>query len=408
MTTASTNGKNFNYPMGLLNAIVVFGIVWLLWYIFMNPNTVLKLYTPMYGFALVVVLLSSIVMMVNVADFYPFPPPSAGDNRFGRGILLTVIALILMFFIHYVVFWYFLGKFGIAYFSPDSIVAAGGVGAEPFVARENTSTAIVYFCAAFLWLALFWNVGFGRWPWQNASRGTLAWSRLFTILFFVVIVYSILFHPHICYLFYPAQSKAAVAPWWEGWTETGSAFVNLGLVLCTLYWIVASDLLWEGYPWKYMDDRDEGNFRKGIVTFIITLIMGLILLWILLKIFNIFWDEPFLGGQYTDGPDFRFIHAGEIAGFFILATFILKTYFNNFPNTGNLWLRAFVRTIISIAGGLLFYWFYYSPLATVLLAKVPGFAQPGDTPLVYIMLFLCVILIQKDFFDGWPLSDRRS
>ena len=52
-----------------------------------------------------------------------------------------------------------------------------------------------------------------------------------------------------------------------------------------------------------------------------------------MQIMNYFWDEPFMGGQYTDGPDFRFIHAGEICGFFVLAAFILKHYFNNFPTS---------------------------------------------------------------------------
>jgi AAT family amino acid transporter len=142
------------------------------------------------------------------------------------------------------------------------------------------------------------------------------------------------------------------------------------------------------------------------VVFAGTLAMGAILLWILLKIFVAVWNEPFMGGQYTDGPDFRLIHAGEVAGFFILAAFILKTYFNNFPNMPGIWPRAIFRTLIAVAGGMLFYWFYYSPLATFFLAKVPGIAQPGDTPLVFTLLFLCVVLIQRDFFFSWPLQRR--
>jgi hypothetical protein len=408
MNTTINAEKRFNYGFGLINFVVVFGIVWLLWYIFMNPNTVMKLYTPMYGFALLVVLLSSIVLIANVAGYYPFAQPSEGSNRIGRGILLTVVAFVLMLFIHYVIFWYFIGQLGIAYFSPQSIVASGGTGAEPFVARENASTAIVYFFTAFLWVALFWNLGFGSWPWQNVERGTLAWSRLFAILFFVSLIYIVLFHPHVCYLFYPAQTKAGVQPWWEGFCETGSAFVGLGLVLCSLFWIVASSLLWEGKPWALMNKDGEGNFVKGIVTFAATLTMGWIMMWILLQIFTAVWEEPFLGGQYTDGPDFRFIHAGEVAGFFILAAFILKNYFGNFPNMANIWARAIIRTAIAIAGGLLFYAFYFSPLATFFLAKVPGFAQPGDTPLVWILLFLSIIMIQSEFFAGWPLSKQEE
>ena len=407
MDASTETEKNFNYFFGLLNLAAVFCIVWFLWYIFMNPNTVMKLYTPMYGFSLVVVFLSGIILMTKVIDYSAFKDHlPAQDNLILRGIILTVVSFILMLFINYFIFWGFIGKFGIAYFSPDSIVAGGGIGAEPFSARENASTAVVYFFTAFLWIALFWSVGFGRWPWQKLSSGVVAWSRVFAIFFFVSIVYVVLFHPHICYLFYPAQSKAGVDPWWGELVGTGSAFFGLGLVLCILFWIIASDMLWEGYPWKWLEKDGEGTFGKGFVTFITTFVFGMIMLFILMKIMNIVWDEAFVGGQYTDGPDFRYIHAGEIAGLFILAVFILKNYFNNFPNTGPLWLKAIIRTIIALVLGLLIYWFYYSPLATFFLAKVVGFAQPGDTPLVWGLLFLSIIMIQFEFFEGWPLKKK--
>jgi hypothetical protein len=405
MNESIDSNKNFKYLFGLINLAVVFCIVWLLWYVFMHPNAVMKLYTPMYGFSLIVVLLSAIVLMNNVAGYYPFAADSSeGMGLFTRGIILTSVSILLMLILVYGVFWGFLGKFGIAYFSPRSIIASGGHGAEILVARENASTAIVYYCTAFLWIAIFWRIGFNRWPWQNSGRGVLAWSRLFAILFFVSIIYAVLFHPHICYLFYPAQSKAGVEPWWSEFAGTGSAFFSLGLVLCTLFWIIASDMLWEGYPWKLMEKDGEGTFLKGLVAFIMTLVLGMILLFILLKVMNYFWDEAFMGGQYTDGPDFRYIHAGEIGGFFILSAFILKNYFNNFPNFGGIWSRAIIRSVIALIGGMVIYLFYFSAAATFFLGKVPGFAQPGDTPLVWTILFLCVIMVQCDFFEGWPLK----
>jgi hypothetical protein len=152
-----------------------------------------------------------------------------------------------------------------------------------------------------------------------------------------------------------------------------------------------------------MEKNGKGSFVKGVVTFFATLLLGAISLYILLKIMNVFWDEAFMGGQYTDGPDFRCIHAAEISGFFILAAFILKHYFNNFPNVGGLWLRAVLRTLVAIAGGMLFYGFYYSPAANFFLSKVPGFAQPADTSLVWTILFLSVIMVQVDYFQNWPL-----
>ncbi len=409
MNTVAESEKKFNYFFGTINLVAVFVIVWFLWYVFMNPNTVMKLYTPMYGFSLVVGLLAAIVLLKDVAGFYPFPEVSS--EKFGpvkRGLLLTVAAFLLMIFLVFFFFWGFIGKFGIAYFNPQSIIASGGMGAEIFNARENASTAIVYYFTAFLWMALFWNTGFGQWPWHRTSRSVIAWSRLFAVIFFSSIVYIILFHPHVCYLFYPAQDKAGVASWWAEMAGTASAFFGLGLVLCIMFWIVVSELLWEGYPWKYYDENGDGSWGKGFVTFILTFTLGIIILFILLQIMTYFWDEPFVGGQYTDGPDFRFLHAGEISGFFILAAFILKHYFNNFPNLKSLWLRASIRTILAMIGGMLMYWFYYSPLATFFLAKVPGVAQPGDTSLVWVILFLSVVMIQADFFENWPLKKKKD
>jgi len=405
--TEESSDRKFNYIFGLINLAVVFVIVWFLWYVFMNPSAVMKLYTPMYGFALIVVFLAGIILMANVVG-YPalYDRQVTKPNPIVKGIVLTVIAFVVMIVLNYIVFWGFLGTLGIAYFSPDSIIASGGIGAEPYVARENASTAVVYYCTAFLWMALYWELGMGRWPWHTNSFGVQVWSKLFAILFFVNIIYVILFHPHICYLFYPAQTKAGVAPWWEGMAGTGSAFFSLGLILCTLVWIVFSNLLWDGKPWDRYEKNGEGTFGKAFIVFVATFTLGVILMYVLMKVFNYVWDESFMGGQYTDGPDWRCIHAGEVAGFFVLAAFIWKNYFNNFPNLQSAGLRALIRSILVVVLGLLIYWFYFSPLATFFLAKVEGFAQPGDTPLVWVLLFLSIILIQSEFFDGWPLKRK--
>jgi amino acid transporter, AAT family len=405
METDSPSENRFNYIMGLVNIVAIFFIVWLLWYVFLHADGIFRLYTPMYGFSLVVVFLSAILLIKDIFGFYPFAEKKPLDQSILiRGILLTITAVVLMLFLYYVVFWNFLGKFGITYFNPYSIIAAGSQGAEIWNAREISSRAILYFFAAFLWITITWSAGFGRWPWQQNDRSVLAWSRLFTILFWVVIAYTVFFHASVCHLFYPAQVNAGVEPWWIAFADTGSANFSLALLLCALFWAVSSDLLWEGYPFKLLEKKEEGNFLKGIFTFFVTAILGIIMLWVLLKGMIYFWDEPFMGGQYTDGPDFRFLHAAEISGFLILSTFILKNYFNNFPNTKSIWLNAIVRTLLAIVGGVLFHIFYYSNATVFFLGKVPGIAQPDDTPLVWTILFLSIIVVHRDFFEGWPLK----
>lgn len=404
MSDGRANDAKFNYLYGLINLAVVFCLVWLLWYIFMHADGVMKLYTPMYGFSLVTVLVASVILLSKVLGWPAHPEkPLAAGAAIARGILGAAIAVAIMYVGYYVVFWFFIGKYGVAYFSPEALVAGGGTGAEPWNAREWASTAILYFTTAFLWWALVWNLGFGRWPWQKDGRWVMGWSRLILVSFFSIVTFALLFHPHVCLLFPEAQKMVGAASWWESWADTSSAFFGLGVVLCTVLWVVFSDLFWEGRPWSWLDREGEGNLLKGVVTFAATLAMGLITVYILWVIFNAIWMEPYVGGQYTDGPDWRFIHMAELAGFFILFTFIWKYYFNNFPNVRSLFLRAVIRSIIGIAGGLLIYWFYYSSLTKFFLGKVHGWAQPDDKPLVWTLLFLAVVLIQAEFFHNWPL-----
>lgn len=391
---------------GIVNLVAVFALVSGLWYVFLHPNGLFALYTPMYGFSLVVALVVAIVSFAKVAEFFPLQSLTLAAPV--RGMLFTAISVLVALLIVHGIFWSFIGRFGITYFSPYSIVEAGGVGAEFFNARENASTAIIYVLASFVWIALFWTVGFGRWPWRGNSVGVLAWSRLTSVALLSIMVYVVLFHPHVCALFYPAQTMAGVAPWWAEFAQTASAYFNLGLVLCATLWIVVSDILWEQWPWRLLDRGGEPGFLRGLFAFFGTIILGALTMWIVLQVMNVAWMEPFEGGQYTDAPYFRYLHAGEIAGFGMLGAFVTKTYLDRplilLPLAGTI----AARTLVAAGVGFLAYLFYYSSAGTALLGRVPGIGQPEDTPLVWALLFIAVILCQIEFFRGWPLRAMTS
>jgi len=405
-TTTATSGspivQSKHVVMGVVNLAAAFALVCVLWYLFMHPNGVMALYTPMYGFSLLVVFVASIVLISKVVDFYPLA--AARMSPPVRGIVFSVAAYVMMLVLVYGVFWSFIGKFGITYFSPHAIVDAGGVGAEIFNARENASTAIIYLFTAFLWVALLWSAGFGHWPWQGAAPAAAALGRLGIVGLLTVVVYVVLFHPHVSYLFYPAQTMAGVEPWWASWAMTSSAYYNLGILLCMVLWIVITDVLWDGYPWRFLDADGEGNFLRGLAAMVGTAVLGIVTFVVMLRVMELFWFEPFEGGQYTDAPYFRYLHAGEIAGFAILGAFAIRTYLGNILRDTGLWLRAAVRTVAAAAVGAALYLFYYSEFSTLLLGKVPGIGQPEDTPLVWTLLFLAVVLVQLEFFSGWPLE----
>jgi amino acid transporter, AAT family len=380
--------------LGAVNLAAAFGVTWALWLVVLHPNGILKLYTPMYGFSLVTVLVAVLVAMARVGEGWPFRGSRLAAPV--RGALATALAVALTALVVHGFFWGFLGRFGVTYFSPTAIIAAGGVGAEFTNARENASTAIVYFAAAFLWLSLVLSLGFGSWPWQSAPPNVRAFSRLSVATLLAVVAYAVLFHPHVTQLFYPAQIMAGVPPWWAELAQTGSAYFNLGWVMTAVAVLVVAEVAWGGWPWRLLG---EGGPLRGLAAFTGSLLAGGVLFAASLKVMSVFWGEPFQGGQYTDAPYFRHLHAAEVAGFLVLATFALDTFFGAARSAAG---RA-VRTAVVLAGAAALYVFYYSSAATRLLGKVPGIAQPEDTSLVWTLLFLSVVLVQRDLFGGWPL-----
>jgi hypothetical protein len=318
-----------------------------------------------------------------------------------RGAVATAAAVVLTALVVHGFFWGFLGRYGITYFSPQAIVAAGGVGAEFYNARENASTAVVYLAAAFLWVTLVLSVGFGAWPWQATSPGVRAFSRLSVAALLSALAYAVLFHPHVTQLFYPAQIMAGVPPWWAERAQTGSAYFNLGWMLSAVAVLVVVHVVWDDAPWRALG-RGRAALQ-GIAALAGSVAAGAVLFRIALAVMERAWGEPFQGGQYTDAPYFRYLHAGEIAGFLVLATYALDTYFG----TPRARAARLLRTLLAAAGAALLHVWYYSEAATRMLGKVQGIAQAEDTPLVFTLLFLSIVLAQRDLFDRWPLRGRE-
>jgi amino acid transporter, AAT family len=171
--------------------------------------------------------------------------------------------------------------------------------------------------------------------------------------------------------------------------------------MTTVAVLVCTEILWSGAP-RHRSGATASAPLRGIVVMAGSVLAGIALFALALRGMSAFWGEAFQGGQYTDAPYFRHLHAAELAGFFILSAFALDTFLGR-PAT--LPQRALWTLLAAIATAAL-HVFYYSPLADRLLGKVPGFAQPEDTPLVWTLLVLTLVLVQRDFFAGWPLRRR--
>ena len=376
------------------------------WYLFFSPKGIMRLYTPMYGFSIIVVLLAAIITLTDLTDGWPTKKSSGAQLSVGGGVILTLLSLGLTSFLIYGLFYNVVGRFGITYFSPASIVATGETGSEIFNARENSSTALVYLFAAYIWIALTWRLCFRGWPWEGSSAGTVAFSRVVTVSLLSIFAYVVLFHPHVGVLFYPPQKMAAVSPWWEAIAETNSAYFHLGWVVCSVAVVIFSETLWEDYPWRLIGGKERNApLLRGGVTFFGTVMLGFVIFYAMKLGMEAFWGKPFVGGQYLDAPYFRYLHAAEMAGFMVLGAFIVKIYLDNLFNGSTALVRGAVRTLVAVAVGGLVMWFYYAAGPAV-LGTVPGIAQPEDTPLCWSFFLISFMLLHRNFFNSFPL--RRN
>ena len=394
-------------PAGFLKGTATFLVLAVLniscWYLFFSPKGIMKLYTPMYGFSIIVVLLAAVVTFSDLFDGWPLAGGAGSRPSAVRGVGLTLLSLGLAWFLIFGLFYNFIGRFGITYFSPASIVATGETGSEIFNARENASTALVYLFAAYIWLALTWRLSFRAWPWDGVGAGAVAFSRLVTVSVLSMIAYAVLFHPHVGVLFYPPQKMAAVSPWWESIADTNSAYYHLGWVVCSVAIVIFSETLWEEYPWRLIGgEARKTPLLRGIATFFGTVLLGFIIFYAMKTGMEAYWGKPFVGGQYVDAPYFRYLHAAEMAGFMILGAFIVRIYLGNLFTGTNPMVRGMVRTITAAALGVLIMWFYYAA-GPVVFGTVQGIAQPEDTPLCWSFFMITFMLVHKNFFNSYPL-----
>jgi len=389
---------------GIINLAIILVISQIIWYVFFSPNGYVRLYTPNLGLALVITILMVIHWGMDVFDFWPFNHRFLGHtNAIVKGLSLLILYVLIGVFVMFVVYNNFIGRFGAIFFSGPQLLSSGGLGQYAQTARENASYAQIMMNTCIIFFTILWVTSFSYAPWERCSKFVREFSVWLMGMFLAIVAFTFLFYPHIAYQFYPAQMFMAVSPWWKEWAMTLSSLFHFGWIVPSLVLLYFTTMLWEGRPFSAI----KNTWWRGVVTIISVVVAGILTMFISNHIMDwYFGTEAFEGGTVTEQPAWRWQHVAEMAMFVAAAGAVLRYYFDNWPTRSSLALRAIIRTIIAIAGGLFLSWLYYT-VGPQFLGTVPGIGQEGDTSLCWTVMLLNLIIAHGVFFDGFPVKKRE-
>jgi len=354
--------------------------------------------------ALVITVLMVIHWGMDCFDFWPFSRRFLREaNPLVKGILLLLFYVIIALLVMFVLYNRVIGRLGPIFFSGPALLAGGGLGQYAQTAGENAAYAQIMMDTCIIFFTILWLTAFGYAPWGKAGKLVRAFSVWIMGMFLAVIAFAFLFYPHIAYQFYPAQIFMAVSPWWSGWAMTISSLFHFGWMVPALVLLYWTTQLWEGRPFSLI----KNTFWRGAVTIMVVVLAGIAIMMLSNSIMDWYFDtEAFEGGNTVEQPAWRWNHVAEMFMYMAVAGAILYHYFDNWPRGFSLPVRAIVRTVIAVVGGLIIAWLYYA-LGPTFLGNVPGMAMEGDTSLCWTVMLLSLVIAHGAFFDGFPFKKRE-
>jgi len=383
---------------GITNLVVLVIAVFAVWWAFFSAAGIFKLYTPLLGFSLVIWTLLIILWQVELFDFWPFRRSFLQDGHpLAKGAVFTAITIALYLILVIGVVFYVIGQLGVTYFNWHSLVRYGEIGQDVLSTRETASWAMLSLSVPFFLISTWFMFGIGDNLFPELKQPKRGFAMFGLIATISIILYTIFFHPHIGSMFYPKQIYAAVPPWWQGIAHTTSSEFSLGILFCSVVATFFAFHLWDGWPFTVVK-RQPWRF---VFFALVSLILGYIIFQLQLFIFDYLWGEAYVGANNEMNFGWRYGHTVTMANFVLVIAIIQNAFFGQayikLPGI----LRGIAKTIVAIAGGLLFAWAYYS-WGPTLFGVVKGVSHPSENAAALLIMIINLLLIQDFFMDGWP------
>ena len=380
----------------LVNTLFILVIFYITWWIFQDPRGLMRLYTPYKGYMICRWLLIIFIWVAYIFNYWPFKRTWLNNTHpVVKGLVLTGISVAVMFLVIQGFFVHILGNYGIAYFNPERLSA---LGLTEFYAEEYSFEAIMMFAAIASWLSPAWVVACENAPWQNLKQPVKGLTILLVTFFISMIIYFITMHSHMAILYYPWQEFTAITPpYWEDFANTVSGNFHIAWIMSATVIVWLYETIWERYPF----DLIKTNWLRRTTSFFGIFVIAVALAFFLYFAQELAWGPAIRGTRRLMAPDWRWLHVGEMAIFWLVPCLFLYFYLGNWPKKFSRPVNVLIRTAITIVGAIVLYIVYYKT-SHLFLGTQKGFSHPQQFPMIPMIWLINMFLINYWFMDGWP------
>jgi len=400
---------------GIVSFIVFFLVAWLTWYIFSDPRGPVGSFPYPFVMYLAMMILVGLWQHMFLGDW-----PFQNMSQPARGIVQTIVNLILVWFVIHVIFYRVLGL-GFNFLSMsnlEELARAGKTllpGVKPLLyddlikgAARFPERAVVTFVLIGFYSYPFVTILFGKWPIRpsdlpqpQAGLAEIGWTSLLTLFFYTVLIVP--FWGMIYGQLY-GSSFGLNFPWWGGIAGINHVHWVFGWWEWMIIVLFMTPNVWRMKPWSLITLPQPW---KGLISFILNVVLGYILAYLCVVLAPA-WLGDVLHHIEAAAEKTRFLwyHAAEIAGFTLIPFLIWHHYFDDMApqadkdSWGAFWFRTVGVLVFCVINYIFFYYLNFGGW---------GLGNPhwdhkfvhGES-LIWNFWWIIPLLWNEWFFHKWP------
>jgi len=390
--------KRWAGPIPAIVALVfTLAIFYATWWIFQDPRGMMRMYTPYVGYMYTRWWLIVLIWMVYIFNYWPFKRTWLETTHpVIKGTVLTAISVVILYVLIKGFFEGLLGNFGLAYFNPGQLTKLPGI--TEFFAIEYAALACLMFAALASWLSPAWIVACEEAPWQDLKQPSKGFSILVMTFFLSTLIYFMTMHSHMGILYYPWQFFTSIAPpYWEKFANTVSGNFHVSWIMCCTVSVWLVETIWGRYPFNLI----KRNGLRRVTAFFGIIVIAFAMHFFLYFAQELTWGEAIRGTRRDAAPDWRWLHVGEMAVFFLVPALFITFYCDNWPKKYSMPVNVMIRTGITIVAAVALYIFYYKT-SHLFLGTQKGFSHPQQFPMIPTIWLINIWLAHHWFMDNWP------